>query len=306
MRTSAPPSHPTLLPPACRWLTCALLFVLEACAPESSHVTWTLGFAEPALKDETVDVSAFIVDGGCSGTDRVYESSMAMGVTGAAPDSLSPGRYGFAAEARDSECRTVATGCIERELPTSAPIDVMLNELRSPAPCDASECIEGRCVNDEADAGMTMSDGGTSPGEDAGTLADAGPIPDAGDCPGGIRRPGGHCYRYVGSASAFAAARSTCGSWGGSADLLVLDSAAEESWVEANVAPLADYWLGISDNAVEGTWLTITSTTPAYVHWAGSGPSGGNASDCGTYGVADDLWHDSRCNEASAIVCERP
>ena len=45
-----------------------------------------------------------------------------------------------------------------------------LDSLRFDEPMN--ECIEGRCVNATADAGMAMSDGGTSPGEDAGSAGD--------------------------------------------------------------------------------------------------------------------------------------
>lgn len=97
-------------------------------------------------------------------------------------------------------------------------------------------------------------------------------------------------------------------------DLVIIDSAAEDTWLWGEVSDLylGDWWLGMSDVATEGTYLWVDGS----VAWAGGGPVGYsnwrydapyNTTDrncCELDGGYDGEWVDSFCDVEQPFVCE--
>ena len=67
--------------------------------------------------------------------------------------------------------------------------------------------------------------------------------------------------------------RAWAGTWS------TVDDAAEQAFLERWFAGYAP-WMGLSDEAAEGTWLWSDGTPAGYTNWAANQPYGGYA-DCG-------------------------
>lgn len=307
-----------------------LLFA--GCSKSAGHLEWTVSYASTDLASQSASVDAWIVRGGCGGTERVYDAE----VGGGAPNdgrSLASGVYGFVVEAHDAACRRVARGCTEARLPRSAPIDVVLVESPGPASCSVAACVSGRCAIE--DASMTQADAGSDAaasddaGSDATSMIDSGVFDagmdsgtdagvdsgvdagidsgaDAGSatCADGVLRSSGHCYRLYDVNVSYADARTLCASWGG--DAVVFDDAAEEAWVVANVATTNDYWLGMTFVTSNSTWLTVSGTTQTYFHWDPSDSTGSSGSPCARNHVGTQMWRDIDCTGPYRAICEKP
>ena len=100
-------------------------------------------------------------------------------------------------------------------------------------------------------------------------------------------------YREGVPTVSWAAARADCMADG--ADLWVVDSA-----LEAN-AWTGD-WMGITDAATEGTWLTVDGTPATYLPWEAGQPDGGSTEDCGRTSGAG--FEDRDCMDLRDYVCE--
>jgi len=65
------------------------------------------------------------------------------------------------------------------------------------------------------------------------------------------------------------------------------------------------YWVGISDAATEGTWLTVLGAAATYLPWKpapNAQPNGGTADNC-VVGAASELW-DVNCGLTYPFTCE--
>lgn len=271
-----------------RWLAATLLAV-AACAPDAKHVQWTVGFVTPALEAESAHVTAWIVRGGCAGTERVYETSVAETSDDRRSEPLRAGVYGFGATATSGVCAPIAEGCVELRVPEDmgAPVALTLTEMRGSALCAPAVCSAGVC-------------GAPQVPDDASMMPDT----SVNDCPEGVRRPGGHCYRYYDLTTDFTDARELCAL--SSADVTVLDDAAEEAWVTSTLMPGGDYWLGITDAATEGTWLTSSGASPTYFHWDPADSAESDTANCARYYIANGMWRDLPCSDEFRVICERP
>ncbi len=305
-------------------------------------MSWTVGFedSDSIDEDETL-VLAWIAKGGCDSDERVLEFELTADTNTTDSTSLSPGKYGFAAEARDLACRPIAFGCVERRLPsqTSAPVDLVLQAESAEPLCAPGYCLAGRCFEEEVDAGLTSIDAGIelvptdsgashdasassaldgstvgpTGGADAQAAADAGAgAVDSGliACGGGsgVQRPGGHCYRSFEMSLSFYYARQLCASWGvswGGASLVVPADAEEEAWVVATFNPQYDFWIGLTDVVVESVWMTPDYYAVADYHpWDPPNPNGGTSANCAYYYAPTSGWRDGSCFGTKRIICE--
>ena len=68
---------------------------------------------------------------------------------------------------------------------------------------------------------------------------------------------------------------------------------------------VADAWIGHSDSAVEGTWVSAQEgSTSHYTNWAMNQPDdAGGDEDCAVF-LADGTWNDAPCSGALGYVCE--
>jgi Lectin C-type domain len=86
--------------------------------------------------------------------------------------------------------------------------------------------------------------------------------------------------------------------------VVVLDSDAESLALRNYTTRRGGFfWVGISDEATEGTWVTATGKTASYLPWAPGQPDGGDAHDCAVQNEAG-LFFDVACNVSYPTVCE--
>jgi hypothetical protein len=138
--------------------------------------------------------------------------------------------------------------------------------------------------------------------QDCDTVVDNGP--ECPDC--SPLSAGGATYWRCPNALPWAAAEAHCQGLGG--HLLVLGSEAED---QALAAAWPDFgwwngWLGLTDAAEEGLWLTVDGQPVGWTAWAGGEPnnSGGSehcAERWGTYS-----WNDCSCTDVRPFLCEAP
>ncbi len=70
------------------------------------------------------------------------------------------------------------------------------------------------------------------------------------------------------------------------------------------------FWLGLTDAAAEGTWLTVHGTAPPWYGWKDSEPNNSTATnadgqDCAGFVTSTNAWHDLDCLSPVAFVCEQ-
>jgi hypothetical protein len=180
----------------------SVLFLLAACDPSLRDLTWRY---DTRALDEPTSLEARIREGGCDGA-IVFEDRFAIGATGALPDRLRKGTYGFELLARDADCAEIGRGCVELALPTDDPeLVVVLAPSTGPA-CDGV-CADGLCVPSTPDGGPN----------DAGPL-DGGARDDASctDCPcedcdaPGDRCESGVCIPAIPATDVEVGTRHTC------------------------------------------------------------------------------------------------
>lgn len=167
--------------------TLALLLsvqVIGGCADDAATpMTWNLRFEDATLIERIAKAEASVHKGGCGGEHWVYRAVLVPGER--APDlpPLEEGTYGFSAWARDAECRPIARGCVEVDLPLSTSVELWLEAVDEAPACGNELCDVGRCATDPPpilpDAGTTSSDGGSNggPGLPSDSTRDAGSVP---------------------------------------------------------------------------------------------------------------------------------
>ena len=153
---------------------------------------------------------------------------------------------------------------------------------------------------------------GTVIGDDAGP--DDGPADDDAPptvgCPAGyatLPGAGTHQYKLITAAGTWDKQRGDCLATDPTrAYLAIPDDAAEMTALSA-ASTAAFFWVGISDSATEGTFLTVKNATPTFLVWLAGQPDnagGGDGEDCvaglsGTMNLQDD-----RCNRQYRALCE--
>jgi hypothetical protein len=61
------------------------------------------------------------------------------------PPQLARGHYAFVARARDADCRVIATGCVEVDLPAASALVTLETEAGVSADCCGATCVDGVC-----------------------------------------------------------------------------------------------------------------------------------------------------------------
>ena len=70
---------------------------------------------------------------------------------------------------------------------------------------------------------------------------------------------------------------------------------------------LADFWIGLTDDSLEGKWEWLPSgATPSYTEWAPGQPDNGHNEDCALMSRSKDYhWNDDQCDNNHHFICER-
>jgi len=159
--------------------------------------------------------------------------------------------------------------------------------------------------------GSTGTDGGLidSPIDSPMTIDAAIDAPITVGCPGNYATitggQGTHRYRLIGGAANWNQQRDFCVATTASAYLAVPDDLGELQAL-ATLAAVSRFWVGITDSAVENTWLTTKAGAPAtFLPWVTGAPDDQNpGEDCVEVVTATSQINDERCNTQYVAVCE--
>lgn len=142
---------------------------LTGCESQSI-VDWHITFADPEVAALTVRVELFTIEDGCDGPTATLVFDATPSDLDGTPVMLPKGLHGFRARALDIGCTVIADACVERTLPATKTLELVLRAAPVHAACPA--CVEGACEPD--DTGDICALGETCPhfkAEDVGIAA---------------------------------------------------------------------------------------------------------------------------------------
>ncbi len=121
---------------------------------------------------------------------------------------------------------------------------------------------------------------------------------------------GGHCYFRSSLSRNWAEQQAACASTGPKTHLVVITSAGEQAFLEANFTgfPGADNWIGLSraasDPSTKASFKWVTGEAFSYDNWNGTEPNGSGTSARLT-GAYSARWGDHSASDALPGICER-
>ena len=156
--------------------------------------------------------------------------------------------------------------------------------------------LANQCVGGETDGGV---DGARDGGIDT----------PASLCPTGFGPLAGapHQYKLVPAAATWNAQSAACAALSSTTYLAIPDDMNELGALDTLAGATTTYWVGISDAATEGTWLTVKGGTQTFLPWETGHPTTSppnNQNDCVRVVTADAKFFDDKCNTQLAAICE--
>jgi hypothetical protein len=110
----------------------------------------------------------------------------------------------------------------------------------------------------------------------------------------------GHCYTsFQSRLMTWANARLTCQAWGG--DLVIINDSSENAFLSTNYAA-AGGWIGLTDQAVEGTFKWWDNSTPSYTNF--NAVTGNNSNNDAVFMFTDGTWKVNKASIANRFICE--
>jgi len=167
---------------------------------------------------------------------------------------------------------------------------------------DGRTCEGGYCVRSPVDGGADTpppADATPIEGDAAAMLATTCPPAGYTLAPG----PNGY-YRVVTTGTSWTNAQTACnGHVPGSTHLIVLSSTAEVSFAAMQVVSTQVAWIGLSDRATEGQFVTVTGEAGERPWSAGEPNNSGGNEDCAAVRSNSQL-DDRPCNTGYRYICE--
>jgi hypothetical protein len=178
-----------------------------------------------------------------------------------------------------------------------------------------SGCPSGQRFGDSAGmyAGQCADGGDVDAGVDAvdDALEDAmidSPADTSSACPATYAMvtgaPANRVYRLIAAAATWDAQRTACAADGATAYLAIPDDATELMAINTLAAANTDYWIGVSDQATEGTYLNVKGAAQTFLPWDVGQPNNVNNSDCVLVHQTNRTWNDMLCVNTLPAVCE--
>jgi len=130
----------------------------------------------------------------------------------------------------------------------------------------------------------------------------AGPM----SCTGrSILTPRGEYCLYENAQRTWHAAAAACEATGGMLAAITTDDE-QRALVKALAGPLSmdRVWLGVTDAAVEGTWLDARGAKQTFFGWGPSEPNDSGGEDCVELLLSTGKWNDLACSATRPFVCE--
>lgn len=157
--------------------------------------------------------------------------------------------------------------------------------------------LSGQCV------GGTAIDGGIDSARDSAIDSPRG------QCPSGFAPLAGapHQYKLISTNGTWGAQMSACSALSSTTYLAIPDDVGELGALDTLAAASPNYWVGISDSATEGTWLTVKGGTQTFLPWETGHPiitPPNNQNDCVRVVTADAKFFDDKCNVQLPAICE--
>jgi hypothetical protein len=150
---------------------------------------------------------------------------------------------------------------------------------------------------------------GSITGDDAGVDAPENDAQTVG-CPTGyvaLPNAGPNQYKLLTAANTWEQHRDSCRATDPTRAYLAIPDNLAEMQAMSAAATAATFWIGISDQTTEGTYLTVKNATPTFLVWQAGQPDnagGGDGEDCVAALSATSTLQDDRCNRQYRALCE--
>lgn len=113
----------------------------------------------------------------------------------------------------------------------------------------------------------------------------------------------GHLYYLFTTPSDFTTQRSACAAQGTTTYLAIPDDAAELQAIVALAAQPA-VWVGLTDQVVEGTFMTVRGMPAPFLPWAAGQPDDKPPGEDCVAALPDSTLDDQQCSNSLRAVCE--
>lgn len=110
------------------------------------------------------------------------------------------------------------------------------------------------------------------------------------------------CYFYYSTAATWANARAYCQRAGWGADLAIPNSTAENAYLGGLSSNTM--WIGLTDEATEGTFLDVRGFVPNYTNWNAGEPNNASNEDYVQFATGVVTWNDSTGATTARSLCE--
>ena len=168
----------------------------------------------------------------------------------------------------------------------------------------STDCPSGRSYSESAGQGLSNTCvPTTTPVIDAGVDAPMIDTPPVG-CPAPYAPVGAstHVYKRL-TGVTWDTAKLDCGLTSASAYLAIPDDA-QELMDLSTVAMGTPFWIGIDDQAVKGTFVTVKGTTPTFLPWAAGQPDQSNPPKACVNAISATEIATDKCSTLHTAVCE--
>ncbi|XP_035860070.1 C-type lectin domain family 10 member A-like [Sander lucioperca] len=128
-------------------------------------------------------------------------------------------------------------------------------------------------------------------------------------CPAEWRMFSSSCYLLSAESGSWEKGRQYCRDRG--ADLMVIDSSEEQTFLSKFIKQNARYWIGLTDRDEEGTWKWVDGTPLTLKNWRRGQPDNGGGDpqwgeeDCAHIGPYTAEWNDRSCISVMYWICEK-
>ncbi|XP_035860394.1 CD209 antigen-like protein A isoform X2 [Sander lucioperca] len=128
-------------------------------------------------------------------------------------------------------------------------------------------------------------------------------------CPAEWRMLSSSCYLLSAESGSWEKGRQYCRDRG--ADLVVIDSSEEQTFLSKFIKQNTQYWIGLTDRDEEGTWKWVDGTPLTLKNWRRGQPDNGGGDplwgeeDCAHIGPYTTEWNDLSCKSVMYGICEK-
>ncbi|XP_032845156.2 CD209 antigen-like protein A isoform X2 [Tyto alba] len=111
------------------------------------------------------------------------------------------------------------------------------------------------------------------------------------------------CYSFSTEKMSWLDAKEICADQG--AHLVVINSELEQAFLKDSINSSSTYWMGVTDQLEEGTWLWTNGERTSISYWnTWKENKDKDQKDCGSIGP-DGIWNDDRCSHFNHWICEK-